>query len=149
MTGQAERSERPAGRQVPCAGGIVHDDRGRLLLIRRGTAPARGRWSVPGGRCETGEEPAAACVRELSEETGLDVEVVAPAGRVWRDGPGGVTYRIDDFWCRVRGGTLRAATDAADARWVDRAGYDELDRHDQLAPLLTQALASWDALPRR
>lgn len=134
---------------VPCAGGIVYDDDGRLLLIRRGTAPSRGAWSVPGGRCEPGETAEQACVREVAEETGLTVHVLRFAGRVYRDGPGGVVYAIDDFVCRPTGGTLHAATDADDARWVDAAQYRALDEADALAPRLTEALTKWDALPRR
>ena len=68
----------------PCAGGIVFDAGARLLLVRRGQAPSAGSWSVPGGRCLPGESPAAACVREVAEETGLRVEVVRYAGRVER-----------------------------------------------------------------
>lgn len=130
--------------RTPCAGGIVFDDDGRLLLIRRGQAPSKGSWSVPGGRCLPGEDPAAACVREVAEETGLAVEVVRWAGRVERDAPDGSVYDIDDYVCRVVGGTLGAATDAADARWVSRADLDDLT----LAPLLHETLAGWDLLPR-
>src|SRR5579859_374033 len=58
-------------RREPCAGGIVHDGDGRLLVVRRGRPPSAGRWSVPGGRCRPGEPAADACVREVAEETGL------------------------------------------------------------------------------
>src|SRR5581483_698433 len=105
--------------RVPCAGGIVLDGvagRRRLLLIRRGRPPAAGSWSVPGGRCRAGEAPAECCVRELREETGLDVAVTGFAGRVERDGPDGAVYVIDDFVCEVLGGTLVPGDDAADAR---------------------------------
>lgn len=134
---------------VPCAGGLVFDDDGRLLLIRRGTPPARGSWSVPGGRLEPGETAEQACVREVAEETGLDVVVVRAAGRVLRDGPGGVVYAIDDFVCALLGGTLHAATDADDAQWVDAAEYAALEERGELAPLLSDALAGWGTLPRR
>jgi 8-oxo-dGTP diphosphatase len=136
------------GAPVPCAGGLVFDAQGRLLLIRRGTPPAQGRWSVPGGRVEPGETAEQACAREVLEETGLDVEVGHLAGSVHRDGPGGVVFAIDDFVCTVRGGTLQAATDAADARWVDGEQYREMERTGELVPQLTEALAGWDALPR-
>lgn len=128
----------------PCAGGIVFDDRRRLLLIRRGRPPAQGSWSVPGGRCRPGETPEHACVREVVEETGLDVEVLAWAGRVERAAPEGGVYVIDDFVCAVRGGTLQAGDDADDARWVTR---DELVGLD-LSPGLLEALTGWGCLPR-
>ena len=128
---------------VPCAGGIVFDDARRLLVVRRGTAPAAGSWSVPGGRCLPDEPPPVACVREVGEETGLRVRVLRPAGRVFRDAPNGALYQIDDFVCAVLGGTLRAGDDAADARWVTQAELAELP----LVPLLFESLREWDCLP--
>jgi 8-oxo-dGTP diphosphatase len=130
--------------RLPCAGGIVFDVDGRLLLIRRGTQPALGSWSVPGGKCRPDEAPEAACVRELAEETGLTVEVERHAGTVERPGPSGVIFVIDDFVCRVTGGTLKAGDDAADARWVSRSELARLPIVDGLV----DALADWDLLPR-
>ncbi|MFC9918998.1 NUDIX hydrolase [Agromyces binzhouensis] len=50
---------------VPAAGAVITDDDGRVLLVRRGAAPQRGRWSVPGGRLEPGESFADAAAREV------------------------------------------------------------------------------------
>lgn len=129
---------------VPCAGGIVFDAAGRLLLVERGQPPSAGSWSVPGGRCRAGETAARACVREVAEETGLTVRVIRWAGRVERDGPGGAVYDIDDFVCEVLGGTLAAGDDAAAARWVTRADLAALP----LVALLGATLRGWDCLPR-
>jgi ADP-ribose pyrophosphatase YjhB (NUDIX family) len=128
---------------IPAAGGIVFDERHRLLLVLRSTPPAASTWSVPGGRCEPREAADAACVREVGEETGLTVEIVRWAGRVHRPAPGGGQYVIDDFLCRVVGGDLRAGDDAADAGWFDLAGMTSLP----LAPGLLDALAGWHLLP--
>lgn len=128
----------------PCAGGIVFDAAHRILLIKRGRPPAEGCWSVPGGRCLTGEPPAQACVREVAEETGLAISMVRFAGRVERNAPGGGTYVIDDYVCEVIGGELRAGDDAAAARWMTRSELVELE----LAPGLLDCLIAWDLLPR-
>jgi 8-oxo-dGTP diphosphatase len=136
--GSAERRPR-----VPCAGGIVFDPAGRLLLIRRGRAPSRGTWSVPGGRCLPGESSEEACVREVVEETGIRVQVVRFAGRVERNGPDNVIYDIEDFVCRADADLPRAGDDARDARWVTLTDLDELE----LAPQLRQTLSAWHCLP--
>jgi ADP-ribose pyrophosphatase YjhB (NUDIX family) len=126
-----------------CAGGIVLDAARRLALVQRANPPSAGTWSVPGGRCGPDESPEQACVREVAEETGLSVEVERHAGQVSREGPGGVTYLIDDYVCRVVGGVLTAGDDAADVRWVTRKDLADLE----LAPGLYDALAGWDLLP--
>ncbi|HVQ96816.1 MAG TPA: NUDIX domain-containing protein [Mycobacteriales bacterium] len=129
---------------VPCAGAVVHDEAGRLLLVRRGREPGRGLWSLPGGRLEADETPAEAAVREVREETGLDVLAGRLIGSVERPGPAGRTYLIDDFACTVRGGTLRPGDDADDVRWVTGAEIGTLP----LSPDLLATLTGWAVLPR-
>jgi ADP-ribose pyrophosphatase YjhB (NUDIX family) len=128
--------------EQPCAGGIVLDGAGRLLLVRRARPPSAGARSVPGGRCRPGEPPAAACVREVAEETGLAVTVLRWAGRVERPAPDGGVYVIDDFVCALAGGSLQAGDDAAEAAWFD---LDELAGID-LVPGLLEALREWSVV---
>ncbi|HEV7194208.1 MAG TPA: NUDIX domain-containing protein [Jatrophihabitantaceae bacterium] len=129
---------------IPCAGAIVFDGLGRLLLVRRANDPGVGLWSLPGGRCDQGESAAEACIREVAEETGLTVRVVRHVGSVTRPAPGDDTYAIDDFLCTVVAGDLRAGDDAADARWVTAAEISGL----HLTSGLAQALRAWDLWPR-
>ena len=128
---------------IPCVGAIVLDDARRLLLIKRGQAPAMGMWSIPGGRVEPGETHEVAVARELLEETGLVGAVVREVGTVHRAAPAGGTYEIRDFLLRVEGGDLHAGTDADDAGWFTRAELVELP----CSPGLLEALELWDVLP--
>src|SRR3954464_9521483 len=108
----SDSAQQPANR-VPCAGAVVRDGAGRILLVRRANEPGRGLWSLPGGRVEPGEAEEAAVVREVLEETGLVVRVEALVGRVSIG-----RYDIGDYACTVTGGTLAAATDADDVAWT-------------------------------
>jgi 8-oxo-dGTP diphosphatase len=103
--------------EIAAVGAIAVRD-GALLLIRRGHAPSRGRWSLPGGRVEAGETAQEALIREMAEETGLTVEVGELVGEVVRAGPNGVTYRIQDFLVTAEGDDATAGDDALDVAWV-------------------------------
>ncbi|HEY9391346.1 MAG TPA: NUDIX domain-containing protein [Mycobacteriales bacterium] len=126
------------GLRVFCAGAVVRDDDGRLLVVRRGHEPDRGRWSLPGGRLEPGETAAAAAVREVNEETGLVVVAGRAVGRVCRPGPGGVTYVIDDLACTVVSGRPVAGDDATDVRFVTEEELARLPLSDGLLDTLRE-----------
>ena len=128
--------------RVPCVGALVHDDAGRLLVVRRGRPPAAGLWSVPGGRVEPGESDEQAVRREALEETGLHVEVGPLVGRVERPGLAGAVYAIADYACRVVGGTLTAGDDAAEVRWVSAADLRALATTEGLV----EVLAGWGVI---
>lgn len=127
------------GWPVPCVGAILLDPEGRLLLVRRLNEPGAGRWSLPGGRVEPGETDQDAVVREVAEETGLQVRATRLVGRVRRG-----RYLIADYACEVVGGLLRAGDDAGEVRWADASAYAALPVVDGL----TDALSGWGALPR-
>lgn len=98
---------------IECAGAVVRDEAGRLLLVRRAHEPSRGLWSLPGGRIEAGESAAAAAAREVREETGLDVSV----GRLLQTVELAGGYVVHDFAATVIGGELCAGDDASEVRW--------------------------------
>jgi 8-oxo-dGTP diphosphatase len=130
--------------RIDCVGGIVRSEDGRLLLVLRGQEPAKGTWSVPGGRVEPGESDAAATAREVLEETAVTVQVGRLAGTVERDAPGGDVYVIRDYLCTPVDGSVVvvAGDDAADAAWFT---VEEV-RALTTAPGLVQALDDWGVL---
>jgi 8-oxo-dGTP diphosphatase len=101
--------------------GVAVIDSGRILLVRKDRGPWVDHWAVPGGRVEMGERMADAAVREVKEETGLDIrlgpviwtgEVIDSADHPeWH-------YVLIDYVGFVLGGDLVAGDDAAEARWV-------------------------------
>lgn len=99
---------------------------------------------MPGGRVEDGESDHHAVLREVLEETGLDVEVLGHAGAVRLPAPDGAVFDVHDYSCRAKGGTLRAGDDARDVRWCDGATLAALPVVDGLV----EALAGWNCLPR-
>jgi 8-oxo-dGTP diphosphatase len=105
------------GPELAVGGVAVSDD--RLLLVRRGHGPAAGEWSVPGGRVAAGEPIEAAVVREVVEETGLDVVVDELLGWVERFDEGH-HFVILDFRVTVLDpdAPVRAGDDAAEAAWI-------------------------------
>jgi 8-oxo-dGTP diphosphatase len=132
---------------VPCVGAVITDQSGRLLLIRRRNEPGAGLWSLPGGRVEPGETDEQAVIREVREETGLQVQVGRLLGRVERPGLGGDVFDIRDYAASVMAGTLAAGDDAGAAAWRTGAELDELDQAGQLTDGLLAVLRSWSALP--
>jgi len=135
---------------VPCVGGVVHDDDGRLLVVRRRNPPEPGRWSVPGGRVVPGESDAEAVRREVLEEAGLHVIVGVLLGTVMRPAPGGVVYDIRDYACSVAvpGTTPVPGDDATEVTWLDRAGLLALHATGEVTVGLVDSLSGWGMLPR-
>lgn len=110
----------PTRPQIAVSAAIFRD--GKVLLTRRARSPAKGFYSLPGGRVEFGESLHQALSREVDEETGLDIEIVSLAG--WREvlpaAPGAGHYLILSFA----------------ARWLAREPVlnDELDDYRWIAP---------------
>lgn len=112
-------------------GALVLQD-GRLLLIRRGAPPGQGKWSIPGGLVELGENVRDAMVREVKEEVGLDVEAVKLVDAfdsVTLDEQGKIQYHfvVVDFLARIVGGSVQTASDILEAKWVN---MEEVEKYN-------------------
>src|SRR5690349_20092265 len=131
-------------RPIVGVGGVIVD-KGRVVVVRRGTEPLRGEWSIPGGVLELGETLRAGTEREALEETGLVVkagEVLGVFDRVVpsEDGRTRFHYVLIDFRCEVVSGELRAGGDAAEARWVKEEDLAGLPIAEAAAELIRKTL---------
>jgi 8-oxo-dGTP diphosphatase len=134
VTGErVSRREYPEGPLVGVGGVVI--EQGRTLLIKRGSAPLEGQWSIPGGMLELGETIEQGVRRELAEETGIEVRVLALIEVFERIIPGeaGRTryhFVILDYLCERVSGEARAASDVTDVAW---AREDELEKYGMTA----------------
>ena len=118
-----------------CVGAIVVSD-DELLMIRRGHGPAAGEWSIPGGRVETGELLAEAVVREVAEETGIEVVCGPLVGWVERITDDGHFVILDFHATMLERREPAAGDDATEARWVPLVDVAELRLVEGLAEFL-------------
>ncbi|MFC3500605.1 NUDIX domain-containing protein [Micromonospora krabiensis] len=132
---------------LPSVSAVVRNDAGELLLGKRSDD---GRWSVVSGFVEPGEQPATAVVREVWEETGLDVEPIRLASVVSHPHsyPNGdrCEYLNLGFHCRLLGGTARVNDDESEAvEWFPPDRLPDLDTHARLviAHALDDAEGTW------
>lgn len=127
---------------------LIHE--GRVLLIKRGKEPLRGRWVVPGGTVEAGETLEHALVREVQEETGLvvrPIEVVLVFDRIEREGDVvRYHYVIVDYLCEYVSGAPRAGSDADDVAFVAR---EDLPRYSLPEKALQVVLDAFGRAERR
>ena len=137
-------------RRIPVpAVGVVCLRGADVLLIRRGTPPMEGRWSLPGGRIEWGERAADAALRELKEETGCEAKLIGlidvvdgvmtkasdPAEPPWAH------YVLIDYAARWVSGEPRAGDDAREARFFSPAELASLDLWSETLRIIAAAAA--------
>jgi ADP-ribose pyrophosphatase YjhB (NUDIX family) len=102
---------------------------GTFLALRRAHEPCAGEWDLPGGFIEAGESPDDSLLREIAEETRLEVEIVGVIGAYsGRYGTGGTEgkHTVDiGYHCRVTGGELQISEEKSEAAWVSLADFPE------------------------
>jgi 8-oxo-dGTP diphosphatase len=133
--------------------GAVIVDRGMVLIVRRKYEPLAGQWSIPGGGVEVGETLEQCVTREIREETGLEIAVgpvIEVLDRISRDDDGRVCYHfvVVDYLCWPVGGELIAASDVADARFVDPAALEPYQLAEQALAVIRRAIELDRTAPR-
>lgn len=134
--------------------GAVIVDAGRVVLVKRGSEPLRGQWSLPGGAVELGETLEAAVAREMREETGLDVDVgpvIDVFDRITLDDERRVQfhYVLVDYVCWPSGGMLRPGSDVDDVLLVDPGDLESYRLTDKAAAVIARALKLARVAPDR
>ncbi|MCC6539676.1 MAG: NUDIX hydrolase [Bryobacterales bacterium] len=125
-----------------------------ILLVERGKAPLKGYWSLPGGVLEIGEQLKDAVVREVKEETGLDIAPVAVVEifeRIMRDKTGKPEYHyvLVDYMCKVTGGELRAGDDSRKAEWIKRKDLANLKLTEGTLPVIERTFERYTPAGKR
>lgn len=119
--------------------GAVAVREGAILLIRRATPPFEGHWSLPGGKLESFETIAQCLVREILEETGLEIQVGQFAGLRESIHPElGFHFVILDYHVTVTGGQLVPGDDVDAARWVQLDEVKDLSTTPNLCEALKE-----------
>jgi len=119
---------------------------GRVLIVRRAEPPAQGLYTLPGGGVELGETLEQAVIREVREETALDIEPLALAGyrqMIARDAAGKIErhFVILPFAARFIGGEVKLNAELAEAKWLLPAEISGLKTTDGLADIVATAAA--------
>jgi 8-oxo-dGTP diphosphatase len=133
--------------QLMVAVGALIWDNNKVLLGKH--VPERkgfwqGKWICPGGRLEPGETLKAGAIREVKEETGLDVEIMGfllSFDRIYTDNQGPHHVIYIDYLVKVVGGTMKAASDLGVAQWFSKSDLAQIlgDIHEDTVVLLRRA----------
>ena len=129
----------PRHPQLAVSAAIFRND--KILLVRRARSPAKGFYSLPGGRVEFGETLHVALHREVAEETALKIEIIGLAG--WREVVPGISggghYLIMSFAARWLAGEPVLNEELDDFRWLEPDSLGDLKRTGGLEEVIQQA----------
>lgn len=127
---------------------VISDSDGHILLVRRGENPGKGMWGLPGGYVESDETLGVAIEREISEETGLEVNMRTLIG-VW-------SFFHDSkqlsgasiiYLAEMTGGSLRAGSDSTEVWWASRKELMDLSlAFESHIEAIASVLRRWGSL---
>src|ERR1700676_4697343 len=142
MTDATDGRTYPTRPYLAVSAAIFRD--GKVLIVRRGRAPAKGLYTLPGGGVELGEKRQQAVTREVREETALDIEPVELVGfrqAIARDAAGRVErhFVILPFAARFVAGDLALNEELAEAHWLDPSELAGLTTTEGLAQIVAAA----------
>ncbi|MGW0433689.1 NUDIX domain-containing protein [Micromonospora sp. NPDC003197] len=119
---------------VPGGSALVTDEAGRVLMQRRTDS---GNWSLPGGIMEIGETLQQCVVREVKEETGLDIEITGLLG-IYTDPNHVIAYSDGEvrqefnltYLGRIVSGNIAVSNESTEVRFIDPTEFDHIPIHD-------------------
>ena len=132
-------------------GGFIHKD-GKVLMIRRKFEPNKGRWSLPGGLLEVGEDPEEAAKREVREELGLEVVtegLLQVANEVIKDEQGRVKYHfiLVDYLMRPLGDKITLNEESDEYAWFEPSAIEQLNTTNNTRMIVRKYVELSDPLP--
>ena len=136
----------PNALQIKVGVGVVILKDDHILLIKRATAPRLGEWSIPGGKVELGETTRQAAIREVREETSVEITLdslldVVDFFNYNDDGALQTQYCLVDYMAQWASGEPIAGDDAAEAKWFTRAQIDDLGLWQKTITIIDQAIS--------
>ena len=121
--------------QTFCAVGGILEREGKILLVKEAGTEDKGKWNMPGGWLDLGEDPVAMAEREVKQETGLDFEPTHLVGfyslvrKDLQKGPGNMPHAVELFFCGHISGILMEPNDEiAELRWFTPGEIEAMDQ---------------------